>query len=136
MNVRPTHRDAAVRRLVRLDDGREGRITYCPLPDGWHRARPTNESGRRRSSTKATVLVGQRHVRISPERLTVLDPDPGCMVAVEPKHRPDARPLIGVFVGGDEKSVTVAAGGSDRKLPRSIIGRIDPVTAPPTEPAR
>ena len=62
----PTPADAKERRLVRLEDGRVGRLLYVPFP--------TTKSGRPRPPrSTARVEVSGRHVNIEIATLAVIE---------------------------------------------------------------
>lgn len=57
--AQPTPTDAKARRLVRLPDGRTGRLVWCPAPT-------------RRDRTQAKVLVAGRHLWVPAAGLQLL----------------------------------------------------------------
>jgi hypothetical protein len=64
--------DAKARRLVRLPDGRTGRLVYAPRPQG----SGYEGMGKARGGRQAKVLVDGRHVRGPVELLTLVDDGP------------------------------------------------------------
>lgn len=65
--------DAKKRRLVRLPDGREGRLVFAPPPIGEEvRSVPHTGRGAYRCDGRAVVVVGGRHVRLFPHELHVI----------------------------------------------------------------
>ncbi len=107
----PTPADAKAQRLVRLPDGRTGRLLWCPSP-----RRRLAEPGGGKGATMARVQVHGRHYRVPATELRVL----GCPDGGTCHHSCSegtcylvgcCGPLSGVFPGDDWPPEVVVACG-------------------------